>query len=87
MNADDFAKCPECGYKYPCELVISWNYNGAYIETCPICALAMRNALHGLPHDEPFTGTQASRLYDEAMEYAKKHNYKVLGGAECQESI
>ncbi len=40
---------------------------------CAICALKIRNKIHGLPEDAQFTGKQTKRIYDEEIEYEKKN--------------
>lgn len=64
-------KCKECNRGFPVHLINPMCINGEYISVCPICALKIRNKIHGLPEDEPFTGTIANQLYEEAVEYLK----------------
>ena len=68
-------KCQKCKRNYPDRLINNGNFNGEWIDCCPICALKMRNEIHGLPPETPFNGEIAQGMYDEAVAYAKKHGY------------
>lgn len=45
---------------------------GVYQSICPVCALFVRNDIHGLPQRTPFDGLEARRMYDEEIEFEKK---------------
>ncbi len=65
-------KCPQCKQKYPDHLVsLMLAGNDGHILACPICALDIRNSIHGLPPDTPFTGELAAANYDEALEFLR----------------
>lgn len=60
-------KCWKCQRKFPDRLLSPMMISGGWTKPiCPLCALEMRNAYHGLPKDEPFTGTQACANWQEA---------------------
>ena len=44
---------------------------GRIREVCPICALEIRNKLHGLPAGTPFSGEMAQEYYKQALEEVK----------------
>ena len=54
-------RCEQCKKKYPAHLFST--------PVCPICALRNRNAIHGLPENEPFQGEIAASMYDEAIAF------------------
>lgn len=66
------ALCPECDRMFPEELIRSMCVDGDYVTTCPVCALRIRNAHHGLPANTPFTGTIAARMHEEALTWLRQ---------------
>jgi hypothetical protein len=64
--------CPNCHNTFPARLLAPLITNEGAFELCPICALKVRNALHGLPEDTPFQGEIAQQMYEEALAYVKK---------------
>ncbi len=58
--------CELCPNEYPDHLVQPMCIQGKYVIVCPLCALIIRNNIHGLPATTPFQGEQAKRDYDEA---------------------
>lgn len=61
-------KCPKCKRKFSEHLIQPMFVNGGYLDLCPLCALELRNTIHGLPLDTPFQGEIAQELYEEALE-------------------
>ena len=41
-------------------------------ECCPVCALNIRNKIHGMPRGTPFTGDIANQHYVEELELANE---------------
>ncbi len=41
------------------------------IKCCPVCALEIRNKVHGLPEGTPFSGLIANQQYEEELEHEK----------------
>lgn len=65
-------KCRQCKRKFPDGLIQSMCVNGDYVDCCPICALRIRNELHGLPRNTLFGGSLAQSLYKQAVEHLKQ---------------
>ena len=59
-------KCETCGRLFPSELII--------FGSCPLCALAYRNAVHGLPPGTPFNERQAKKMVDDAKAWIARSN-------------
>ena len=63
-------KCGECKKDFPSKLLRPMFAKGAYTPPiCGICALRLRNSIHGLPPDTPFAGEVAHRMYKEALSH------------------
>lgn len=58
-------KCKNCG-KMRIHISI-FRSTEAYCDMCPICALKIRNYIHGLPLDTPFEGEVARAMYEEEL--------------------
>jgi len=71
------SRCPKCKKDFP-EHLINPMYIACPLDDsgehlmCPLCALKVRNNLHGVPEDTPFRGTIANKHWEEATEYARK---------------
>ena len=62
-------QCPHCEKDYPDHLLANMMVNGAFTpEICPICALRIMNAVHGIDR-KTFKGSQARHM----LQLAKKH--------------
>jgi hypothetical protein len=64
--------CPNCHNTFPSRLFAPMMTSAGAVTLCPICALEVRNELHGLPEDTPFQGEVARAMYEEALTYVKK---------------
>jgi len=64
-------KCHQCNRKFPSHLIAPMMIDSSTFMACPICALAIRNEMHGLPPDTPFQGEIAGAMYHEAVEFLK----------------
>ena len=64
--------CAECRRQYPADLITSMFTGGEYIMVDAVCALKIRNAVHGLPKGTPFNGPLAHRLWQKTTEYNSK---------------
>lgn len=63
-------ECDNCNLKYPDHLIAPFFSSKENIKSCcPICALSIRNEMHGLPEDTPFSGEMASANHEEALEF------------------
>lgn len=74
------ATCGECGQAWPARLVHVMASSDPAVHgkaLDPICALRLRNALHGLPPGTPFGGEMAAQLHAEALRWARAHGLKV----------
>jgi len=60
-------RCPKCRRNFSIHLIHPINVNGEYFNVCPLCALKIRNIVAHLPIDTPFQGTDAKKLYKEAL--------------------
>ena len=68
--------CTECDKLFPAHLIqIFFTLDGERW-VCPICALKLRNRMHGLPPDTPFHGERALALYNEALDYLAEREEK-----------
>lgn len=65
-------KCTNCQRDFPFHLVnkMTTNQGDAYV--CPLCALDIRNKMHGMPSDTPFMGKAAAALWREADDWVKQ---------------
>lgn len=64
-------ECPRCGWTYDYALLhplIGSSFGQTPI--CPLCAKAVRKAIHGV--DMPFRG-MALEAYEDAVEWRKEH--------------
>jgi len=65
--------CVECKEEFPSEILsplITSEGNTGLL--CGVCALKLRNELHGLPLNTPFKGEIAQWLHEKAMKIKKK---------------
>lgn len=64
-------QCNECKRMFSEGIIqnLASNVSGelTYTPMCPICALAERNAIFGMPADTPLTGTIAKTLHKQAL--------------------
>lgn len=58
--------CNQCKNEFPAWLVNPLVASEGNSYCCPICALAIRNKMHGLPEDTPFHGETAQIMYEQA---------------------
>lgn len=77
--------CEECANKFPEHLVQPMCIQGQYVIVCPLCALIIRNATHGLPATTPFQGEQAKRDYDEACVFLGEQYLKGRDGNDSED--
>lgn len=63
-------RCPKCRRNFSVQLIQPIFVDGKYFNVCPLCALEIRNILAHLPMDTPFQGTEAKKLYKEALKEA-----------------
>lgn len=62
------SKCKECKFNYKNEEVMQPLITSKGTQLlCAICALKVRNQLHGLPENTPFQGEQAQYMYELAL--------------------
>jgi len=73
------AKCKKCRRSFPDHLVTNVNYSVAN-PICPLCALALRNKIHGLPEGTPFNGTVANDMWEEATAIIRSKQIYNMGG-------
>ena len=73
MTQDELRrKCDKCNRQFPEHLIHPFWGSENIQQCCPICALKIRNEMHGLPKNTPFTGSQAQESYEEAVKiYAR----------------
>ena len=65
-------ECKRCGWKYPDYMVQPMFYMNRYNDTCPICALAVKNAIHGTKETK-FHGPMAEELRLEAVAHREEN--------------
>ena len=65
-----------CEYCNKDRLVLSpmFTSEGVYQSICAICALFVKNDVHGLPQNTPFDGEIARQMYDDEIEYEEENN-------------
>ena len=63
-------KCSNCPYKYPEEILSPMMGGGVSGAICGICALEIKNAIHGI-NDTEFTGETAEYFRLEAIKVRK----------------
>lgn len=63
-------KCDGCFRKFTSYLINPMYTKGKVEMLCPLCARAIRNAMHGLPENTPFGGEIANQYYQEALKEA-----------------
>lgn len=65
--------CENCGRGFPDHLIniMVVQFEGRNIDplSCPICAMSLRNQIHGLPEGTPFRGRTAQEAYDKVVEF------------------
>jgi hypothetical protein len=64
-------KCAQCGIDYPEKLLSVFQTNKGLANVCGICALEMKNAIHGT-NDKQFMGTEAEKKRKQAIAYRGK---------------
>ena len=64
-------ECNECDRKFPDELVQPMFTSKGNTLCCPICALEIRNKIHGL-NDTKFQGEMANELLEETRKFLKR---------------
>jgi len=68
--------CSRCKLPYPPELTTDMHVvvNGqrGYIHVCGICALDVKNNIHGT-HDTEFNGEQAEMMRQDAIDWRHRH--------------
>jgi hypothetical protein len=65
-------KCDECEISYPDELVQPMTSSLGLAHLCGICALALKNRVHGT-NDKKFSGPQAEAIRKRCVQYRKDH--------------
>lgn len=71
-------KCPRCSKKFPDVLCTEMCVNGDYTEQIDaICALRIRNKLHGLPKRAKFSGLVAHGLFLQAIDHLEQTGQQV----------
>ena len=66
---EEMKRCAECKRKFPGQLINIMFTSDGNFWTCPLCALEIRNKMHGLPLDTPFHGEIANDMWHEAKEF------------------
>lgn len=68
--------CENCDRKYPSyllnEMAIGDDAGLHYHLLCPLCALEIRNSMHGLPPETLFHAEQAADLHKRAVRHLQK---------------
>ena len=59
--------CDHCKNSYKDKYIQPFVSHHGYQYVCPKCALELRNEIHDLPPDTPFSGGYSKDLYDEFM--------------------
>lgn len=62
--------CEKCGIKFPKALIQTMFSTQGNWDVCAICALKIRNEIHGL-NDKKFAGEMANRLLKATKRYLK----------------
>ena len=65
----DIATCTACDREFELRMIQEMVTSDGNYFVCPICALEIRNKMHGLPDGTPFRGEQAKALYYDALAY------------------
>lgn len=64
-------QCPRCSKNFPAHLIQTmFTSNGNFV-VCPICALQIKNEVHGL-NDNAFVGKKANKMLIEARKFLKR---------------
>jgi hypothetical protein len=72
---DVLAACPECERRFPADLLHPMQTSEGHLaRVCPLCALTLRNVMHGLPKDTPFHGSEAKRMWRRAAAWVKANS-------------
>ena len=68
------AKCCECGWKYPMNILSSMHLGNGFITPpmCGICALELSNEFNGIKR-EKFDGTSAEVMRQAAIMWRERH--------------
>ena len=72
-------QCKACQRDFPEHLMTVVNYSHAN-PICPLCALALRNKIHGLPSNTKFEGEIANDMWEEAMAVIRSRSIYPMGG-------
>lgn len=64
-------KCSECNRQFPSGYVQPMITTRGNTFCCAVCALAIRNEIHGL-NDKKFQGTEANKLLRKTQKYLKE---------------
>ena len=66
------SKCPHCERKFPDELLTNMFINGKYTPPiCGICALSLKNEIHGSDFKE-FQGEMAQQMLEDCQEHIER---------------
>ena len=66
-------KCLKCNRDFPERLLRDLLTNkGQRGKVCPLCELKIVNKILGVPKNTPFEGTQAKKMYGEAVRHCQK---------------
>lgn len=66
-------RCGECKRGFPPELLSPMFVQGGYTPPiCGICALELRNKVHGIPPGVEFQGEIAQEMYEKALRHIGK---------------
>ena len=85
QESTDEILCARCKRVFPATILTIMRIDGSYTPPiCGICALEIKNQIHGLPANTPFQGEIAQDMVDHAEEYlfeqVKRRNLKNLRG-------
>lgn len=68
----DIQTCTMCDREFKTNMIREMVTSEGNYFVCPICALEIRNKMHGLPEGTPFRGEMAQGLYDDALVYLRE---------------
>lgn len=61
--------CSACDRQVPDGVTSNMCVNGEYVLLCPVCGLRLRNKLHGLPLETPFSGPMAQAMFLNTVDF------------------
>lgn len=64
-------RCAACERQFPSHLIQVMVTSKGSASVCPLCALTLRNRMHGLPKGTPFHGHIAAQMWQEADDFVK----------------